>query len=214
MEDDLEKLKLQDLRKLAREAGIHNQDVIRQSKDGLIEMIRQRDAPPTDPDDFGDLGPVRPAPDKRVEIAPKLKAPPPAPKPAEPVRPKIRITAEEAVAAIKSGLSTGLPLLEKQEPLVDGEKVLLGREREEIRVALAGHAVVAVVEKEIRLVSWVVEGSEDDLKGKFKLLNDVTMVGDGGQVFIPKGQEFYAHQVNMARIKQAGGVVIALGATE
>lgn len=180
---------------------------------------------PIDPTDFSDLGPVTRAPDEVGAPSPDAPPPPPEPVPVPAIvpLPSIVLTPEQMVAAIRAGNSTGLPevipgngkapngtdLALQVEVL--GDEVYLGKRVEEVTCAIGGHAVVCTIDTRVYISRWSVKGSREELSGKFRLLNDVTIAvaGVGMQTF-KKNSEFFPHQVPFEDITKSGGVVIPL----
>lgn len=180
---------------------------------------------PIDPSDFGDLGPVTCAPDEVG--APSPDAPPPVvepePMPRIPVLPSVVLSPEQMVAAIKAGNATGLPdvlpghgktangtdLALEVETM--GDEVYLGKRVEEVTCAIGGHAVICTIDTRVYISRWSVQGSREELSGKYRLLNDVTIAVSGvGMQRFRKNDEFFPHQVPFDDIKAAGGVMIPL----
>jgi hypothetical protein len=210
---DISEQNINDLRSIGRDLGIPHNTLIRSGKDQIIKMIEEKKRGPMNPDDFGDLGPLRQAPDKIIDLEekePEPKPPPPQPPPPPPV---IVISPKEAVMAIKNGLSGGIPIVKGQVPYVLDEEIILGEEGQEIHAVIAGNAVKCTIVNVKKIKSWSVEGSADDFSGKYRLLNDVTMVNSqtGCTQKYKAGQEFFKHQVDFEGIKKNGGHWFPIG---
>ena len=166
----------------------------------------------TETDDFGDLGPVIPADEKPAEPEP-IVAPVLAPKPVKKVE-KIILKAEDILAAIVGGDTSGLPLRKGSNPKQTGKEIVLAQSTSTITAAIAGQAVDCVLVHETRLSSWKVRGKAQELSGKYRLENEVRIVMNGQILTLKKGKEFYDHQLPVALVRQAGGIVLPIGTQE
>lgn len=207
---------IHELRRRARELGVES--VMSKKKEELLEDISAAEREASGSSDFSDLGEVKPAPDAVDEVGaddedetPKVE-PSTAPKPVQ--RPVIRLSSEEVAASIKTGKSSGIPATNLQAAKAIGDEVFIGSKRQEVTGAIAGHAARLVVETRSYIVEWTVEGSADDVEGKLRLMNDVTMVMDGCLHSFRAGKEFFPHQLDADAIRAAGGVVIPLSNVE
>jgi len=167
---------------------------------------------PSETDDFGDLGPVVPADEKPVEVEQSIE--PDRPEPSIPKADEIVLRAEDIFAAVKHGDSTGLPLRKGFDPRQAGREIILAQDSTEITAAIAGHAVDCVLVHEVRLSSWRVRGKAQELSGKYRLENDIKIVLDGRVLTLKKGKEFFDHQISVAMVRQAGGIVLPIGTQE
>lgn len=177
---------------------------------------------PMDPSDFGDLGPIEPAPD---EAKPKAKAKPepdPEPAPLEPEKPKgptpeelanIVLSPDDVLKALKAGDWSGLPAQKGLEPklVLDGGEIVLISQGQKITANISGHACECYLTTETRLSNWKVIGSVKDLSGKWRLNNDIRMAHRGQVIELKKGKEFYDHQLSVEEVRQAGGIVLPIG---
>lgn len=206
------------LRARGRELGLAN--VMTLTKEALYaEIVKREPVVPADSTDFGDLPPPAPAPENEQALEPlgaplEVEPEPQPPEPPPPPPPRIVLTPEQMLLAIANGQASGVPGDGKAKPTAAlGGAIVVDSKTSEVTMAVGGHSVRATVVVETRLASWVVEGSADDLSGKFRLMNDVRYMSDTGLVLMKAGKEFYAHQVPIDRVKAAGGVVLPIGTT-
>ncbi len=200
-----------------RASALGIEGVNRQSAENLRQLIKSAETRnPVDPTDYGDIGPVMAAPDDASAPHPDLTEPTkPAPLPVPPPPPSIVIDPASMAMAIRTGQAGGLPVTPVgQQAEQQGSEVLLGRKVDTITAGIAGHAVRCVIETRTVLASWVVEGSAEDLTGKWRLLVPITIMADGIQQAFKAGDEFHPHQVPFAILKQAGAMMLQLGTTK
>lgn len=170
------------------------------------------DSTPEETDDFGDLGPVVPADEKPKDsdTKPETVSPPKPPKKAE----EIVLKAEDVLAAVTHGDSSGLPLRKGFDPVQAGKEVVLAQSSSEITAGIAGHLVDCVLVHEVRLSSWKVRGKSSELSGKYRLENEIKIVVEGKVITLRKGKEFFDHQLSVNLVRQAGGIVLPIGTQE
>jgi len=167
-----------------------------------------------DPSDFGDLGPIEAAPDdvRHVKTAEVIADDHGDSEPKEQPKPKkITLKPDDILAAILNGDASGLPMRKGFSPVLRGSEIVLAGEGSKITVALAGYAVNCELVSEVRLVGWSVQGAAVELVDRWRLMNNVKMAVGGRVIELKKNKEFFGHQINVERLKQAGGIVIPIG---
>jgi hypothetical protein len=92
-----------------------------------------------------------------------------------------------------------------------GDEVYLGKKVEDVTCAIGGHAVVCTIDTRVYISRWSVKGSREELSGKYRLLNTVTIAVEGvGMQTFKANDEFMPHQVPFDALKACGAVMIPL----